>query len=263
MPNAPPRCRRCSPTIPSGGETTARCRRSGRTRPTSTAEMAKFERRCQGRAGVGEGPRQLQGRIRRSAANMRRLPRDLPQRRTDFHGLASDHIMGGRPPDAPPLCFSEPRRPLKIPQVQRGISDAAQAHPAGLVAGVIGLACSGSSPFRRPCRRARSARLQPNLDNGKTMFYRRRLRLLPRHARPGRQDQARRRPRAEIAVRHVLVAQHLARSKRRHRQVERGAFRHRDGEGHVARRLGITSRRFPTRPISACACRTCAICSRI
>ena len=64
----------------------------------------------------------------------------------------------------------------------------------------------------------------PNLDNGKTMFSDRRLRLLPRHAGPGRQDAARRRLRPEIAVRHLLRAEHLARSERRHRQWSEANF---------------------------------------
>ena len=42
----------------------------------------------------------------------------------------------------------------------------------------------------------------------------RRLRVLPRDSQPGGQDQARRRHGAEIAVRHVLCAQHLVRSRR-------------------------------------------------
>ena len=53
----------------------------------------------------------------------------------------------------------------------------------------------------------------PNPANGKTMFYRRRLHLLPRDAGTGRQDQARRRARPEVAVRHLLRAEHLARSE--------------------------------------------------
>ena len=91
----------------------------------------------------------------------------------------------------------------------------------------------------------------PDLDNGKTMFLIGGCASCHATPEPGRQDQARRRLRAEIAVRHVLCAEHLARSEGRHRQMERGGFRHRDGEGHLAGRPASTFRRFPTRPISA------------
>ena len=75
----------------------------------------------------------------------------------------------------------------------------------------------------------------PNLDNGRTMF-------LPAAARPATPRRSRTtRPgsaaaRAEIAVRNLLRAEYLARSEGRHRPMERGGFRHGDGEGHLARR---------------------------
>ena len=72
---------------------------------------------------------------------------------------------------------------------------------------------------------ARSA--PPDLDNGKTMF------LIGGcascHATPGQDDKTKLGGGlgVEIAVRHVLCAQHLVRPERRHRQMERGQFRHR------------------------------------
>ena len=91
----------------------------------------------------------------------------------------------------------------------------------------------------------------PNLDNGKTMFYAGGCASC--HATPGQDDKTRLGGGfgAEVAVRHVLCAQHLARPNGRHRPVERGQFRHRHGEGHLARRPASLIRRFPTRRISA------------
>src|SRR2546421_835154 len=59
----------------------------------------------------------------------------------------------------------------------------------------------------------------------------RRMFLLPRRAQPARSHQARRRARTAVAVRHLLRPEHLARSERRHRALERGRFRHRGAEG--------------------------------
>src|SRR5437868_8274538 len=58
--------------------------------------------------------------------------------------------------------------------------------------------------------------------------------LLPCGAEPARPYQARRRTGAAVAVRHVLRAEYFPRSERRYRTLERGGFRHRRAEGHVA-----------------------------
>ena len=105
--------------------------------------------------------------------------------------------------------------------------------PSSALARVLGRHHSGDGAGERARRRTRRSRERQG------DVLRRRLRLLPRDARAGRQDQARRRARAEVAVRHVLRAEHLARSERRHRQMERGGFRHRDAEGHLARRPAL------------------------
>ena len=86
----------------------------------------------------------------------------------------------------------------------------------------------------------------PNLDNGKTMF------LIGGcascHATPEQDDKTRLGGGvgAEIAVRHLLRAEHLARSERRHRQMERGRFRHRDGRRAPRPTASIYFRRFRT-----------------
>ena len=101
---------------------------------------------------------------------------------------------------------------------------------------VLGRHHSGDGAGERARRRTRRTS-----TNGKTMFYAGGCASC--HATPGQDDktQARRRARAEIAVRHVLCAEHLARSERRHRQLERGGFRHRDAEGHLAGRPALLS----------------------
>ena len=103
----------------------------------------------------------------------------------------------------------------------------------------------------------------PDLDNGKTMF------LIGGcascHATPEQDDKTRLGGGfgAEIAVRHVLRAEHLARSERRHRPLERGRFRHRDGEGHLAGRPASISG-VSLHVLSAHEARTtCATCSPI
>ena len=103
----------------------------------------------------------------------------------------------------------------------------------------------------------------PNLDNGKTMFFAGGCASCHATHRPGRQDQARRRAWAEVAVRHVLRAEHFARHERRHRPMDRSAFRHRDGEGHIARRTALFPR-VSLYVLSAHeASKTCATCSPI
>ena len=69
---------------------------------------------------------------------------------------------------------------------------------------------------------------------------RRRLQRLPRHAGRGRQDQARRRHGAEIAVTAAFYPPNISPDpQRRHRRLERGRLRHRDVEGHVAGRAAL------------------------
>jgi hypothetical protein len=53
----------------------------------------------------------------------------------------------------------------------------------------------------------------PNHAKRQGHVFRRRLQLVPCESRPGRPQQAGRRPRAAIAVRHLLRAQHLVRSQ--------------------------------------------------
>ena len=81
----------------------------------------------------------------------------------------------------------------------------------------------------------------PDLANGRTMFYRGRLRLLSRGAAPGRPDTSWRRAGAQIAVRDLLRAEYFARSQRRNRRMERGRLCHRHGERHFARRSPLLS----------------------
>ena len=103
------------------------------------------------------------------------------------------------------------------------------------VRGVLDRHHSGNRPGER------AAGLQPQHGQRPGHVPRRRLRLVPRDAATGGQDAARRRARAEIAVRHVLRSQYLVRSEGRHRRLERGRIRHRHDQGHVARRPALLS----------------------
>jgi cytochrome c553 len=60
----------------------------------------------------------------------------------------------------------------------------------------------------------------PNLENGKTMFYAGGCASC--HATPKQEDKTRLGGGLEIAVRHLLHPEHLARPQRRHRRLERG-----------------------------------------
>ena len=87
---------------------------------------------------------------------------------------------------------------------------------------------------------------------------------MPAAARPVTPAPASRTPRGwaavlalEVAVRYVLCAQHLVRSRRRHRSMERSRFRHRVVEGHLARRpallSGVSVHVLPTHRARRCA----------
>ena len=104
----------------------------------------------------------------------------------------------------------------------------------------------------------------PNLDNGQTMFNIGGCASC--HAVPNKDPDKVDRTRLggglalQFAIRHVLRAEHFARSEGRHRQLERSEFRHRAVEGDIGARQPTSIRRFPTRPISTCSLTTCAIC---
>ena len=188
--------------------------------------------RRQGGASVGQGPRQLQGRVRRGDQELRRLPRDLSREEELIPLLRIP--KGGL---APPFGFSGAARRLDWraggPFVLRKLFAIAVVLAVIGLRRVLGRHHSGDGAGER----AREPHAERRERQGDVL--RGRLRLLPRDARTGRQDEARRRARAEVAVRHILCAEHLARSKRRHRQMERGGFRHRDAQGHVAGRAAL------------------------
>ena len=74
----------------------------------------------------------------------------------------------------------------------------------------------------------------PNLDNGKTMFYAGGCAAC--HATPDQEDKTK--LGGGLPLKTIFGTffppQHLVRPQRRHRQLERGEFRHRDVEGHLA-----------------------------
>ena len=123
--------------------------------------------------------------------------------------------------------------------------------------------CSGSSPFRRPFRRARSGALHAESRERQDDVLRRRLRLLPREPGAGRQDPARRRARPEVAVRHFLRAEYLARSEAT--ASASGARRISSPRCGRARRP-TASTTYPAFPYTSyqkhAASTTCATCSR-
>ena len=118
-----------------------------------------------------------------------------------------------------------------------------------VAANANGHAHCGGHPRRRPrCRLGADlagdrsgvgiAGIHPQRRQRQDDVQRRRLRVLPRHARrrsgQGGSYAPRRRARLEIPVRHLLRAEHLARPQRRHRRVERSEFRYRALEGNLA-----------------------------
>ena len=101
----------------------------------------------------------------------------------------------------------------------------------------------------------------PNPANGKEMFYAGGCASC--HATPGQDDRTR--LGGGLGLKSPFgtfyVPEHLARPERRHRQMERSGFRHRDAEGHLAGRPPLLPGVSRIRPISACVSRTCATCS--
>ena len=109
----------------------------------------------------------------------------------------------------------------------------------------------------------------PNLENGQTMFYAGGCASC--HATPGQDDKTK--LGGGFALKSPFGTFHAPNispdPKRRHRQMERGRFRHRDGEGHVAGRLaslpGVSVHVVPAhaaRTTSAICLRTSRRCPR-
>ena len=110
---------------------------------------------------------------------------------------------------------------------------------AVVMLGLVGVAAYWFVTRPQVDRRERLAGAQAQSRERQGDVLRRRLRRLPRDAEAGGPHAARRRHGAEVAVRLVLSAQHLAASEGRHRRLDRGPFRHRDDEGHVAGRAPL------------------------
>ena len=99
---------------------------------------------------------------------------------------------------------------LTSPPAQRGISDAPQTHPAGRRRRHYRSCDFLVRDHPRDGAGKRTCRAQARSRERQDHVLCRRLRLLSRDARPGRQDEARRRLPAAFAVRHLLRAEHLA-----------------------------------------------------
>ena len=80
----------------------------------------------------------------------------------------------------------------------------------------------------------RAARLHAGHGQRAHDIQRRRMFLLPCRARPTRSPETRRRTCHHVAIRDLLCAQHLARSRRWHRAMDRSAIRQRGDKGHRA-----------------------------
>ena len=113
----------------------------------------------------------------------------------------------------------------------------------GLIVAAAVVGCAAfwflTIPATVPAKRA--AARAPISTTARPCFMRR-LRVLPRHARSRRIT---RRLGGGLALKSPFGtfyrAEHLVRSERRHRRLERGGFRHRDAEGNVARRRASLS----------------------
>ena len=118
-----------------------------------------------------------------------------------------------------------------------------------VVAGIIGLALFWFLTIPATVPASALGAHTPNVENGKTMFIRGRLRIVPRGQRQARRlHAARRRARAAIAVRHLLCAEHFLGPEGRHRRLDRSTVRHRDGEGHVS---ATAAHYFPAFPYTS------------
>ena len=213
------------------------------------AKMAKFSADAKAAAGKVTNAETLEGRRRRRPQELRRLPQRLSQEDLIARLVAVADSRAACPTDAPPLRCSQRRNRHRIAtRRQRMLRKLFLLAVAAAIVGLVAfwvLTIPGTVPA------SALGPHTPNLDNGKTMFFAGGCASC--HATPEQDDKTRLGGGlgAEVAVRHVLRPQHFVRQERRHRPLDRGAVRHRHGEGNLAGRPALLSGVSRTRPISA------------